>query len=131
MAAPDDPSRLAAVVVGIGLNVGWDHPPPEVAAGAVTLEELAGRPVDREALLRALLGALAPLLDLWTEAPEQLHRRYRAALSTLGQSVRVTLADREVEGAAVDVTPDGALVVRVGGDDLVVSVGDVVHLRPA
>ena len=131
VAAPDDPSRLAAVVVGIGLNVGWDQPPPEVAAGAVTLEELAGRPVDREALLRALLGALAPLLELWTGAPEQLRERYRSSLTTLGQRVRVTLADREVEGEAIDVTADGALVVRVGEDELVVSAGDVVHLRPA
>ena len=131
VAAPDDPSRLAAVVVGIGLNVGWDQPPPEVAAGAVTLEELAGRPVDREALLRALLGALAPMLELWTGAPEQLRERYRSSLTTLGQRVRVTLADREVEGEAIDVTADGALVVRVGDDELVVSAGDVVHLRPA
>jgi BirA family biotin operon repressor/biotin-[acetyl-CoA-carboxylase] ligase len=131
VAAPDDPSRLAAVVVGIGLNVGWEPPPPQVAAGATTLEELAGHPVDREALLRAFLGALAPLLELWTSAPEQLHQRYRSALTTLGQAVRVTMADREVEGEAVDVTADGALVVRVGDSELVVSAGDVVHLRPA
>ena len=43
----------------------------------------------------------------------------------------MTLADREVEGEAIDVTADGALVVRVGEDELVVSAGDVVHLRPA
>lgn len=131
VAAPDEPSRLAAAVVGIGLNVGWPRPPPEIAAGAVTLEELAGRPVDREALLRALLGALAPLLELWTGAPDQLRERYRSSLTTLGQRVRVTLADRDVEGEAIDVTAEGALVVRVGEDELVVSAGDVVHLRPA
>jgi BirA family biotin operon repressor/biotin-[acetyl-CoA-carboxylase] ligase len=131
VAAPDDPSRLAAVVVGIGLNVGWDEPPPEVAAGAVTVEELAGHAVDREALLHALLGALAPLLELWSGAVDQLHRRYRAALTTLGQAVRVTMADGDIEGEALDVTDDGALVVRVGDDELVVSAGDVVHLRPA
>jgi BirA family transcriptional regulator, biotin operon repressor / biotin---[acetyl-CoA-carboxylase] ligase len=131
VAGPDDPSRLAAVVVGLGLNVGWEQPPSEVAAGAITLEELAGHRVDREALLRALLGALAPLLDLWTGAPALLRERYRSALSTLGQAVRVTMTDREVEGEAVDVTADGALVVRVGDDELVVSAGDVVHLRRA
>jgi len=131
VAAPDDPSRLAAVVVGIGLNVGWEQPPPDVAAGAVTLEELAGHRVDREALLRALLGALAPLLELWTGAPALLHQRYRSELSTIGQAVRVTMTSREVEGEAVDVTADGALVVRVGDDELVVSAADVVHLRRA
>ena len=69
--------------------------------------------------------------ELWTGAPEQLRERYRSSLTTLGQRVRVTLADREVEGEAIDVTADGALVVRVGEDELVVSAGDVVHLRPA
>jgi BirA family biotin operon repressor/biotin-[acetyl-CoA-carboxylase] ligase len=131
VAAPDDPSRLAAVVVGIGLNVGWDEPPPEIAAGTVTLEELAGHAVDRDALLRALLGALAPLLELWTAGGFQLHRRYRSALTTLGQAVRVTTAGGDIEGDALDVTADGALVVRVGDDELVISAGDVVHLRPA
>ena len=37
---PDDPLSLSGVVVGIGLNVGWAEPPPEVAARAITIEEL-------------------------------------------------------------------------------------------
>ena len=41
------------------------------------------------------------------------------------------MADGDVEGEALDVTVDGALVVRVGHDELVVSASDVVHLRPA
>jgi BirA family transcriptional regulator, biotin operon repressor / biotin---[acetyl-CoA-carboxylase] ligase len=127
----DDPRTVDGVVVGIGLNVAWEEPPPEVAAGAVTLEELAARPVDRRELLIALLVALAPLVDLWGEAPDRLRERYRASLATLGQAVRVIVADGELEGEAVDLTPEGALVVRHRGNDVVVSAGDVVHLRPA
>jgi BirA family biotin operon repressor/biotin-[acetyl-CoA-carboxylase] ligase len=120
-----------AVVVGLGLNVGWPAPPPEVAARAVTLEELAGRPVDREALLRALLTELGPLVAAWRDAPDELWVRYRAELATLGQIVRVHLAAGDVVGEAVDVTSDGALVVATAAGPTVVSAGDVVHLRPA
>ena len=126
----DDPARVTAVVVGIGLNVGWQEPPPGVAAGAVTLEELAGHPIDREALLRELLAELAPLVALWADAPDRLHEEYRSALATLGHAVRVTMAARELDGVAIDVTADGALVVEAGGECVVLAAGDVVHLRP-
>jgi BirA family biotin operon repressor/biotin-[acetyl-CoA-carboxylase] ligase len=125
-----DPGRVTAVVVGIGLNVGWEEPPPDIAAGAVTLEELAGHPIDRDALLRELLAELAPLVALWADSPDRLHEHYRSAVATLGQVVRVTMADRELDGVAVDVTADGALVVDAGGDRVIVGAGDVVHLRP-
>jgi len=56
------------------------------------------------------------------EAALHLHR--------LGRDVRVQLPDRVVEGRALDVEPDGRLVVRDGS--AVVhhfDAGDVVHLR--
>ena len=129
--APGQAGAIDAIVVGIGLNVGWAAAPPEVAARAVTLEELSGHPIDRGALLRSLLCELAPLLALWAGDPDALAARYRADLATLGRTVRVTLPDREEEGEAVDLTADGALVVMTAGGPVTVSAGDVVHLRPA
>jgi len=120
-----------AVVVGLGINVAWEEPPADVADRAVTVAELAGRAVDRRVLLRRVLASLAPLLTLWAERPSELHALYRARLSTLGQRVRVTLADRELEGEALDVTAQGSLIVRGDGETVEVSAGDVVHLRPA
>jgi BirA family biotin operon repressor/biotin-[acetyl-CoA-carboxylase] ligase len=60
------------------------------------------------------------VLDAWRE---------RAA--TLGQRVRVDLGDETVEGAAVDVTEHGALVVAIDDGERVVHSGDCQHLRPA
>jgi len=122
-------TEAPAVVVGIGVNVGWPSPPPEVAARAVTLAELTGRSIERADLLRALLGALRPLLDLWSSDVAALLDAYRARLATLGRSVRVAMPDRQLSGVAVDVTDDGALVVQVGCERCVVAAGDVVHLR--
>jgi BirA family biotin operon repressor/biotin-[acetyl-CoA-carboxylase] ligase len=106
------------VVVGIGLNVGWC---PE---GAARLGDRIA-PTD---VLRALLEAY----DRLPADPTDLAAAYRAALGTIGRQVRVELPDGVVEGTAVDVEPDGRLVVL---DACAVthrlSVGDVVHLRPA
>src|SRR5438477_11611520 len=50
--------EVDAVVVGMGLNVNWDRPPPELADIAVAASEVAGRAVDREALLDTFLARL-------------------------------------------------------------------------
>ncbi|MBI4935223.1 MAG: biotin--[acetyl-CoA-carboxylase] ligase [Actinobacteria bacterium] len=102
------------VVVGIGVNVGWAPPgAARVGDGIDPLDVLA-------AMLRAFDRQPA---DVWPE--------YRAHLATIGRSVRVELADGQVEGRALDVERDGRLVVL---DDCGIThrfdVGDVVHLRP-
>ncbi len=102
-----------AVVVGIGINVGW------APQGSAQLGDI----VDPLDLLVALLQAYDTLpVDVWM--------LYRQNLGTLGRSVRVEMSDGTIEGRALDVEPDGRLVVI---DDLEkthhVAVGDVIHLR--
>jgi BirA family biotin operon repressor/biotin-[acetyl-CoA-carboxylase] ligase len=123
-----------AVVVGMGMNVDWGKSaellPADVAARAVTLAELSEKRVDRIDLLRAMLTRLAPLLEEWDTDPAALRARYRQRLATLGRRVRVTSAVGELEGDAVDLTEDGALLVAADHGELrVVAAGDVIHLR--
>ena len=62
--------------------------------------------------------------------PTDVWLPYRDHLGTLGRSVRVELPDGEVVGRAIDVEPDGRLVViDECGITHRFSVGDVVHLR--
>ncbi len=107
-----------SVVVGIGINVGWAPP------GAARL----GDGVDRADLLAELLSSY----DRLPPTTDQLHARYRAELGTLGQRVRIIGTNGDIVGRAVDVEPDGRLIVL---DDCAmthrVDVGDVTHLRPA
>ena len=101
------------VVVGIGLNVGWA---PDDGARL-------GDGLDPRRVLDAMLAA-------YDELPADITEAYRASLGTLGQSVRVELIDSAVVGRALDVLPDGRLVVL---DDCGIThrfdTGDVVHLR--
>lgn len=102
------------VVVGMGLNVQW------APDGAARLGDDVRPPDVLEALLRA-----------YDELPSDLAPTYRDRLVTLGRAVRVHRPGGEVlDGRAVDVDPDGRLVVI---DDCAVThrfdAADVVHLR--
>jgi BirA family transcriptional regulator, biotin operon repressor / biotin---[acetyl-CoA-carboxylase] ligase len=129
------PSDRVVVIVGIGCNVNWPTDlPDDLADLVVACNHVAGRTVDREQLLVALLerfdeiygdlvrtGDRTPLLDAW-----------RARSATLGRRVRVEQATEDHVGTAVDVTQDGHLVVdTLDGGRKVFAAGDVVHLRPA
>jgi BirA family biotin operon repressor/biotin-[acetyl-CoA-carboxylase] ligase len=124
------------IVVGIGINVGWpasDRDLPDHLVGTATsLRQVAGRPVDRSALLHAWLDRLDPRVTaLGTEEGrrtqlEELQRR----CVTIGNPVRVELAHRSFEGTATGLTAEGHLVVTTAQGVREVAAGDVVHLRP-
>jgi BirA family biotin operon repressor/biotin-[acetyl-CoA-carboxylase] ligase len=103
------------VVVGLGLNVGWA---PE---GAARLGDGCTPP-----------GVLAAVLAALEAQPADVAAAYRAQLVTLGMRVRVERPGDTITGTAVDVEPDGRLVVI---DECAIThrldVGDIVHLRPA
>ena len=125
--------ELTVVVVGIGLNVNWPAElPPELAGIAVALNHFAGHDIDREDLTIALLRGLG----VWRDALDSpagradLVARYIESCATLGSTVRVDLADESMRGVAVDITPQGHLVVHTDtGARREIVAGDVVHVR--
>jgi BirA family transcriptional regulator, biotin operon repressor / biotin---[acetyl-CoA-carboxylase] ligase len=107
--------RIEFVVVGMGLNLGW------APDGAARLEG-----VSRDDFLHEWLRLMAAQ---WSDPIET---RYRAQLATLGQRVRVERTGDALEGDAVDVQPDGTLIVCDDhGVQHSVALGDVIHLRRA
>ena len=121
-------SKLDAVVIGMGLNANGGIP-AALADRAVSLDQLAGGPVDREALLIALLRSFDGRYGRIGEA--SLEAEYRSRSATIGRAVRVELDQRVLDGRAIDITDTGQLVVESDGRRHLVSAGDVVHLRPA
>lgn len=118
--------RLTHIVVGIGLNVNLDVsllPPLAVPATSLAFE--AGHHVSRTELLVAILQAVEmrylKLHEGWYP-----HEEWRAHLATLGQTVSIRDGKRHVSGIAIDVDPDGALLVRCSGGHVErILVGDV------
>ena len=126
--------EVAAVVVGMGINVNWPEDlPDELASIATSLNHHCGGEIDREELLVAHLRGLEGILDglASEEGREALLLRYRHLSSTLGRMVRAELGSGSLTGTAVDLTPEGHLLVELGGEQIAISAGDVVHLRPA
>jgi BirA family biotin operon repressor/biotin-[acetyl-CoA-carboxylase] ligase len=118
------PVGVGAVVVGIGINVS------AAPVGAVGLEEAAGRSVARVDVLVALLEELEARYGRW----DAVAAEYRATCATVGRRVRVEGPVGSFRtGTASGIDADGRLVVadEATGTEVALSVGDVVHLRPA
>jgi BirA family biotin operon repressor/biotin-[acetyl-CoA-carboxylase] ligase len=117
-----------AVVVGIGVNLTHEGP-ANVVSTSVRAE--AGVTITPSALLDIVLEELETrraLLDS-LEGQATLRDEYRRALSTLGQLVRVERTNDALVGLATAVDEFGQLLVQVDGKAVVVTVGDVVHVR--
>ncbi|MBM3683055.1 MAG: biotin--[acetyl-CoA-carboxylase] ligase [Actinobacteria bacterium] len=129
-------ARVDAVVVGMGMNVNWPaEVPTDLGERAVSLDRLAGRPLDRGELLAVLLRRFAVRLDELASDEDNdgtvLLDAYRAASCTIGRRVRLELpgGGAPLEGRAVDVTAEGHLMVDLDGEVRTFSSADVSHLR--
>jgi BirA family transcriptional regulator, biotin operon repressor / biotin---[acetyl-CoA-carboxylase] ligase len=125
-----DLPRGAVLLVGCGLDLDWRGVPRAgVAAGWTSLAESLGGPVDRGAVLGALLVHLDRRLRVLERDPAALLTAYREVCATLERPVRVVLpGGEERTGVARDLDADGHLVVATGTGPLVVRAGDVVHV---
>ena len=121
-----------AIVVGMGVNVGWPAVSDAAPPGATSLAA-ADHTIDRADLLQSILTRFdARLTDL--EAVDGLERLRLAHLersATIGVEVRVDMPDGPVTGTAVGLGRDGSLLVDPGDGPVTLHAGDVVHLRPA
>jgi BirA family transcriptional regulator, biotin operon repressor / biotin---[acetyl-CoA-carboxylase] ligase len=137
-----DGASIRHAVLGVGLNCGTDLAafPAELAATATSLAiergERGGAPVARPVAFARLLESLDEWLalhDLEGFAP--VRDRFLELSSTVGRRIRAEVAEsgagmRTVEGEAVDLAEDGALVVRRENGELVrVVAGEVEHCR--
>ncbi len=98
--------RLVGLVLGIGVNVRVDFRGSPLQGLAISLEDAVGRRLDRTELLRLLLEHI----ERWYRqiGSAHLHSYWRARLNMLNK--RVSTA--ELAGIAVDVSADGALLLR-------------------
>jgi BirA family biotin operon repressor/biotin-[acetyl-CoA-carboxylase] ligase len=120
-------------VIGSGLNLTQTR--QQLPVETATSLALAGVRLDEDAIDGLVAGYLARLrTELETPGPvARLRERVVARCSTVGQSVRVLLADgSELVGMATGIDQMGRLEVTPGGGTAVaVAVGDVTRVRRA
>lgn len=119
----------AACVIGCGINLTLRADQlPVPTATSLALED--ARSTDRVTVVAAVLGQVETRLDQWRHGDPVLAADYRAACTSIGTDLRVTLtADEIVEGRGVDVDASGRIVLATPRGRQALSVGDVVHLR--
>ncbi len=149
LSAAGDRLHYAVLGLGINANVRFDfafdegqrtedeslssfvlRPPSDLLNTATSLQMALGRPVDRLALLAAILART----EAWYEqvlAGDSPHAAWAGRLDTLGRRVTVALPGGMLVGQALDVTPEGGLVLRDdAGCQHVIWSGDVTAVRP-
>lgn len=110
-AQSDVAGRLAHVILGVGVNVNQLGFPGELGQGATSLRLATERPYEVAAVLAALLEALQERYARFVEGGlSALRATWLDRAWSIGR--RVHGGDGR-EGLAVDLAPDGALVIRM------------------
>lgn len=120
--------RLAAIVVGIGVNCTAASLPEEVAAIATSLEG-AGAAVDRNRLAAAICEHLLDLYEELAELTWLPHYRARSWLD--GQRVVCRKDGETVEGVVLGIAEDGALLLATEEGIARVATGEATVRRKA
>ncbi|WP_062116383.1 biotin--[acetyl-CoA-carboxylase] ligase [Aureimonas sp. AU40] len=125
------PDGRQAVVVGCGLNVELC---PDDAPYAVTTLRRAGSAASVRETFLALADGVEWALDLWRRGRHfsDIREEWMAGAAGLGQTCRVNLSDRTLEGRFADLDESGRLVLETqDARRLEISAGDVFLLpRP-
>ena len=123
-----------AVVLGIGINLTNQAFPADLANVATSVANESGRTAEREAILSALLQALARWYSLLQEpdGAEKIAAAWASRSSYAnGKLVQVTNGDETLQGRTRGIENDGALRLETPRGIQLIRAGDVTSVRPA
>jgi BirA family biotin operon repressor/biotin-[acetyl-CoA-carboxylase] ligase len=131
--AASDVAGVVPLVLGIGLNVNHleEDFPPDLAGKVVSLRMLSGREYDRLVILAAILRRADDWFERWgRDGFGPAREAWLADNDTLGREILLPEGYSAQRGTAVDLTPDGFLLVRAEtGEILRVDAGEIAFAR--
>lgn len=117
------------IVLGLGINLTVPAFPPGISG--VSLDRVSGRVVSWEAMLAALLGHLGRRLRQLDEGGvSALRGDWMARAAGIGERVRAEVGHAVVEGTAVGMDEDGALILAGDHGAIRLVAGEVHLLQP-
>ena len=126
---PDPARRLDHVVLGVGMNANLDPEDLGVPDRPVTtVRAELGRDVDFVDVLKVLLQNLETGLTNIEDFGTVL-KDWRTLNCTLGRKVRAQRFGETLEGTAIDLNPDGALILDTENGIIELFEGEIEHLR--
>lgn len=131
--AKTEGKTLDFVVVGIGINANFNANalPPSLRDSSTTLKDELNKEFKGETLLCALLQEIESYYHLFTNGKfGTILNEWRGLASLLGSCVEVTSHGEKIEGKAIDIDENGALMVKLKDQSIcrVIS-GDLTLLR--
>lgn len=108
----DDSVDYAIIGIGINCNQNEQDFPEEIRSIAGSLRSVTGHEVSRAALAAAMMDAFYRMNQILLTEKDSIMNRYRRDCITLNREISLLRADGTVRrGYAVDIDPDGGLVV--------------------
>jgi BirA family transcriptional regulator, biotin operon repressor / biotin---[acetyl-CoA-carboxylase] ligase len=109
------PEEIEYLVIGIGLNINQQENdfPAELKDSATSIYLESGKRFDRQELFLSLREDLIKAYRLFfTDGFDPFHRLWKENSATLGREVSLVRNTETIQGKALDLTPDGALLVQ-------------------
>ncbi|MFH0731980.1 MAG: biotin--[acetyl-CoA-carboxylase] ligase [Candidatus Omnitrophota bacterium] len=121
--------KINFVIIGIGININTKK--ELLPKGATSIAEESGRELSRVEIVRSIFKNMDKYYRLFNSGHiDEIIREYKEFSNFLGTRVQVTYHETKIEGYAIDVDRDGALVLRMdSGLNERVLAGDVTMLR--
>lgn len=127
--------RIHFVILGIGVNLNIDSKtfPKEIGSMATSLKEETGGKVSRKAFLASLLKELEKWYALFLkEDGAVILKSWRTWAQIKGRHIKMTSFGETIEGMAIDVDSEGALIIETRhGERKKVVAGDVEYTNKA
>ena len=121
--------QVRFVVIGVGLNINNDKKSLLPAATSLAVEK--GESFNRVRVLQQILKNIEDnYTQLKNNGPGFIIEQWRHSNITLGRRVKINFHKEHIEGEAVDIDSDGALLLRKDSGIIQrVTAGDVTHCR--
>ena len=105
--------RVNYIVIGMGINVNTESFPDEIRGIATSLRAECGKEVSRVQLVQDILAQLESLYQVFQVSGfAAIRERWKALSNTIGARVSIRGEREQVEGEAIDIDEDGALILR-------------------
>lgn len=120
-----DSGKIDYVVCGVGVNINNKQFTKEIEGVATSLKLETGRDFELSEIASEILGEFEELYyDFLENGLDNIINDYRTNCITLSKEVRVIIDSVENEAYALDITDDGALLVRTDNGKKVINSGE-------
>lgn len=127
--------KIIHTIIGVGINVNMDYGSFDNqikdSATSLLLETESGGPISRTNLLVSILKEASTMLQLFNNESSinKILDEYKKNCATIGKKIIIFQNNKTLVGDALDISNQGALVVRINGETKCFFATDITHVR--